>query len=74
MRTDDVLVMDGRPIAHEELDALFRAAVTHRDTKIIINVGGAVSHRAVVRVLELARAAGLKRLVLGTSPSPASCA
>ena len=67
MRADDVLVTDGRPIAHDELDALFRGAVTHgRDTKLIISVGRAVSHRAVVRVVELAKAAGLKRLLLGT--------
>jgi biopolymer transport protein ExbD len=67
MRADNDQKVSGNPLADGALDSLFRAAFARdRETEVVIKASAAVSHRAMVRVLELGKAAGLMRFTLGT--------
>jgi biopolymer transport protein ExbD len=65
--TDGKLIMDGKEIAVDTLKARFEdAAKKDPNTQIIVQAEEATHHGRVVAVMELAKAAGLRRLVIAT--------
>lgn len=69
--TDDgVMVINGRTIDQRDLDNVFRAAFTREpETQVVIRAARGTSHGLVVGVMEKAKAAGLRRLAIGTTPA-----
>lgn len=69
---EDALVVAGREVDDPELDTIFRAAYARdRDTQVILKVERSVPHARVVQLMEAAKAAGLTRLALSTTPADA---
>jgi biopolymer transport protein ExbD len=59
---------NGRPIADDQLDNLFRRAfLDDKATQVVIQADKGVQHGRVVNVMERAKQAGLTRLAIGTS-------
>jgi biopolymer transport protein ExbD len=69
--TDDgVLVVAGKALDERDLEKVFRAAfVREPTTQVVIRAARGTSHGVVVRVMEQAKAAGLTRLAIGTTPA-----
>lgn len=64
---DGKLVIDGKEVAPDTLQARFEeAARRDPDTQVIVQAEEATHHGRVVAVMELAKAAGLRRLVIAT--------
>jgi biopolymer transport protein ExbD len=62
-------VVSGRAMSDQDLDNLFRAAfVRDKTTQVVIQADRGVAHGRVVAIMEKAKAAGLTRLAIGTSP------
>ncbi len=62
---DGKLVIDGKEVAPDTLQARFEeAARRDPDTQVIVQAEEATHHGRVVAVMELAKAAGLRRLVI----------
>lgn len=60
----------GEAVARDELHAVFtRAYARDRDTQVVIQADAATGYDAVVRVMDLAKEAGLTRLAIGTEPA-----
>ncbi|KAB2911289.1 MAG: biopolymer transporter ExbD [Kofleriaceae bacterium] len=65
------IMVSGRVIKDDELDNLFLAAFTKdKATQVVLQADKGVPHGRVVNVMERAKAAGLTRLAIGTSPAP----
>jgi biopolymer transport protein ExbD len=65
------IMVSGRLIKDDELDNLFLAAFTKdKSTQVVLQADKGVPHGRVVNVMERAKAAGLTRLAIGTSPAP----
>ncbi len=63
------LFLNERPVEMEDLANRFREeARLNRQTQILIQADEQVSHGTVVRVMDLARSAGLHRLAIITQP------
>lgn len=68
---DGEIMVSGRLIKDDELDNLFLAAFTKdKSTQVVLQADKGVPHGRVVNVMERAKAAGLTRLAIGTSPAP----
>ena len=68
MNKDDSIYLDGRSISLENLTLLFtNAAQKSQETLVIIQADQDVSHGSVVRMMDRAKKAGLKRLAIATS-------
>ena len=65
------IMVSGRLIKDDELDNLFLAAFTKdKTTQVVLQADKGVPHGRVVNVMERAKASGLTRLAIGTSPAP----
>lgn len=59
----------GRAMSDPDLDNVFRAAFARdRTTQVVIQADRGASHGRVVAIMEKAKAAGLTRLAIGTTP------
>src|SRR3954466_126364 len=65
--TDGKLVVDGKEIAADALRRLFEdAKAKDPETQVVVQADEATHHGRVVSVMELAKAAGLRRLAIAT--------
>jgi biopolymer transport protein ExbD len=65
--TDGKMVVDGKEVSAEQLRALFVSAQQKdADTQVVVQADEATHHGRVVAVMELAKAAGLRRLAIAT--------
>ncbi len=65
--TDGKMVVDGKEVAADTLRGMFEAAKARdADTQVIVQADEATHHGRVVAVMELAKAAGLRRLAIAT--------
>ena len=68
MNKDNTIFVDGKNISSENLALLFtKAAQKSQETLVIIQADQDVSHGSVVRMMDRAKKAGLKRLAIATS-------
>ena len=68
--SDGKLVVDGKPMEPDQLRAMFdRAKQKDPETQVIVQADEATHHGRVVGVMELAKAAGLRRLAIATRRS-----
>ena len=68
---DGKMVTDGKPIEADQLRALFeKAHAKDPETQVIVQADESTHHGRVVGVMELAKAAGLRRLAIATRRSP----
>jgi biopolymer transport protein ExbD len=65
--TDGKMVVDGKEVSADSLKAMFDAAKARDpETQVIVQADEATHHGRVVAVMELAKAAGLRRLAIAT--------
>jgi biopolymer transport protein ExbD len=65
--TDGKMVVDGKEIAADTLRGMFESAKARDpETQVIVQADEATHHGRVVAVMELAKAAGLRRLAIAT--------
>jgi biopolymer transport protein ExbD len=65
--TDGKMVVDGKEISAEGLRKLFEEAKARdAETQVVVQADEATHHGRVVAVMELAKAAGLRRLAIAT--------
>lgn len=65
--TDGKMVVDGKEVAADTLQKLFaEAKARDAETQVIVQADEATHHGRVVAVMELAKAAGLRRLAIAT--------
>ena len=65
--TEGRLIVDGKPVEPDQLKALFdKAHARDPDTQVIVQADESTHHGRVVGVMELAKAAGLRRLAIAT--------
>jgi biopolymer transport protein ExbD len=65
--TDGKMVVDGKEVSAEALRAKFEDAKKHdAETQVVVQADEATHHGRVVAVMELAKAAGLRRLAIAT--------
>jgi biopolymer transport protein ExbD len=65
--TDGKMVVDGKEVSAEGLRQKFEAAKAQdADTQVVVQADEATHHGRVVAVMELAKAAGLRRLAIAT--------
>jgi biopolymer transport protein ExbD len=68
--TDGKMVVDGKEVGADTLRDLFdKAHAKDADTQVIVQADEATHHGRVVAVMELAKAAGLRRLAIATRRS-----
>ncbi|MCU0639463.1 MAG: biopolymer transporter ExbD [Candidatus Krumholzibacteria bacterium] len=64
---DNSLVLGDRPVPIDSLEALMaEAASSSEDGTLVLNADKTVQHGTVIRVMDIAKRAGMKRLVVGT--------
>jgi len=62
------ITVEGQPVKEADLNSLFTSAVAKdAQTQVVIMADQGVTHGTVVRVMELAKNAGLVRLAIATS-------
>jgi biopolymer transport protein ExbD len=65
--TEGKMVVDGKEVSAEALRARFEAArAKDAETQVVVQADEATHHGRVVAVMELAKAAGLRRLAIAT--------
>jgi biopolymer transport protein ExbD len=65
--TDGKMVVDGKEVAADTLRGMFESAKARDpETQVIVQADEATHHGRVVAVMELAKAAGLRRLAIAT--------
>jgi biopolymer transport protein ExbD len=65
--TDGKMVVDGKEVSADSLRRLFdEARARDADTQVVVQADEATHHGRVVAVMELAKAAGLRRLAIAT--------
>ncbi len=65
--TDGKMVVDGKEVSADTLREMFTAAQKKDpDTQVVVQADEATHHGRVVAVMELAKAAGLRRLAIAT--------
>ena len=65
--TDGKMVVEGKEVSADTLAKMFADAVTRDpDTQVIVQADEQTHHGRVVAVMELAKAAGLRRLAIAT--------
>ena len=68
--TEGRLIVDGKPVEPDQLRGLFeQARARDPDTQVIVQADESTHHGRVVGVMELAKAAGLRRLAIATRRS-----
>ncbi len=64
---DNSLVLGDRPISIDDLEAaMAEAAASSEDGTLVLNADKTVQHGTVIKVMDIAKRAGMKRLVVGT--------
>ena len=64
---DNSLVLGDRPVSIDSLEAVMaEAAASSEDGTLVLNADKTVQHGTVIRVMDIAKRAGMKRLVVGT--------
>lgn len=64
---DNSLVLGDRPVSIDSLEVLMaEAASSSEDGTLVLNADKTVQHGTVIRVMDIAKRAGMKRLVVGT--------
>lgn len=65
--TDGNMVVDGKPVSADTLRKMFdEAKARDPETQVVVQADEATHHGRVVAVMELAKAAGLRRLAIAT--------
>ena len=65
--TDGNMVVDGKPVSADTLRKMFDdAKARDPETQVVVQADEATHHGRVVAVMELAKAAGLRRLAIAT--------
>ncbi|HEX4461453.1 MAG TPA: biopolymer transporter ExbD [Polyangia bacterium] len=65
--TDGNMVVDGKPVSADTLRKIFDdAKARDPETQVVVQADEATHHGRVVAVMELAKAAGLRRLAIAT--------
>lgn len=65
--TDGKMVVDGKEVSADTLRGIFEAArARDPETQVVVQADEATHHGRVVAVMELAKAAGLRRLAIAT--------
>lgn len=65
--TDGNMVVDGKPVSADTLRKMFDdAKARNPETQVVVQADEATHHGRVVAVMELAKAAGLRRLAIAT--------
>ncbi len=63
------LFLNRRPLDLESLEAAIREALPRmRDSALVLKADQGVTHGLVVRVMDLAKRGGVKKLIIGTKP------
>ena len=64
---DNSLVLGDRPVSIDSLEAVMaEAASSSEDGTLVLNADKTVQHGTVIKVMDIAKHAGMKRLVVGT--------
>jgi biopolymer transport protein ExbD len=64
---DNSLILGDRPVSIDSLEAVMaEAAASSEDGTLVLNADKTVQHGTVIRVMDIAKRAGMKRLVVGT--------
>ena len=64
---DNSLVLGDRPVSIDDLEAVMaEAAASSEDGTLVLNADKTVQHGMVIKVMDIAKRAGMKRLVVGT--------
>lgn len=67
INADNIMVFGGRTVPVDSLEALMReAAANSEDGTLVLKADKTVQHGTVIRVMDAAKRAGMKRLVVGT--------
>jgi biopolymer transport protein ExbD len=63
------LYLNRQPLAMEDLEAAIRKALPMmKDAALVLKADQEIRHGLVVRVMDLVRRAGVKKLIIGTKP------
>ena len=63
------LFLNRQPLAMDDLEAEIRKALPKmKDSALVLRADQEISHGLVVRVMDLAKRAGIKKLIIGTKP------
>lgn len=63
------LFLNRQPLAMDDLEAEIRKALPKmKDGALVLRADQEISHGLVVRVMDLAKRAGVKKLIIGTKP------
>ena len=64
---DNSLILGDRPVSIDSLEAVMaEAAASSEDGTLVLNADKTVQHGMVIKVMDIAKRAGMKRLVVGT--------
>lgn len=64
---DNSLILGDRPVSIDSLEAVMaEAAASSEDGTLVLNADKTVQHGTVIKVMDIAKRAGMKRLVVGT--------
>lgn len=64
---NDKITLDGQPVAEAQIAAAMRARVAQNpQTHVVIKGDGRIAYARIVRVMDMARQAGLRSVALGT--------
>jgi biopolymer transport protein ExbD len=63
------LFLNRRPLAMDELEAEIRKAMPDmKDSALVLKADQEISHGLVVRIMDLAKRGGVRKLIIGTKP------
>jgi len=63
------LFLNRRPLALTELEAEVRKALPQmKDSALVLKADQEISHGLVVRIMDMAKRGGIKKLIIGTKP------
>ena len=67
INADNIMIFGGRTVPADSLEAVMRkAAADSEDGTLVLKADKTVQHGTVIRVMDAAKRAGMKRLVIGT--------
>ena len=63
------LFLNRQPLAMAELEAAIRKALPQmKDSALVLKADQEITHGLVVRIMDMARRGGIKKLIIGTKP------
>ena len=64
--SDDEVILNDQPVSMDDLEETMRAAMSElEDRTLVLNADKTVQHGTVIRVMDIAKKLGLKKLVIG---------